>query len=72
MPQATKNKRTVYVPNRDGVLHYAAKLASNGNSPTGYPAAIKFMQACFIAQKGNETRPLSDTEASVLIKRYLE
>ena len=63
------NKRTTYKPNKDAIIKYAAQMANQVKMPCGHDAAVKFIQKCFIAVKGDERRELEPSEAEKLIRR---
>lgn len=63
------NKRTTYKPVKEELIKYAAQMANQGHMPSGHDAAVKFIQRCFVAIKGQERRELDPCEAAKLIGR---
>jgi hypothetical protein len=63
------NKRTTYKPVKEEIIKYAAQMANQVNMLSGHDAAVKFIQRCFVAVKGDERRKLEPGEAAKLIGR---
>jgi len=64
-----KQKRTSYRVDIPKLKAYAAKMASNGISLSGYWTAIWFLQEVMFAQKGTEKRELTHEECTNLIRQ---
>ena len=72
MPTQRKKKilRTVIKTKEEGVCKLLATLAHpDGMANPGFGNAIHWAKKCFIASKGNEIRPITDEEASRLVKK---
>jgi hypothetical protein len=70
MPQKKKVSRTVIKINERGVCKLLATLAHpDGMHDPGFGNAVRWAKSCFYASKGNETRPITDEEASKQVKK---
>ena len=67
-----KKSRTTYKLNEKGVCKLLATIANHGFTETGHVEAVKHAKYIFIAVKGNERRPVTNEEASKLIRKGLE
>ena len=62
-----KQKRTVYRVDIPKLKRYAARLATNGLTRQGHPAAVEFLREVMYAQLGMDKRELTPQECSNLI-----
>ncbi len=67
-----KTSRTIYKINEKGVCKLLATFANHGFTETGHVEAVKHAKNVFFAVKGNEKRPITNEEASKLIRKGLE
>ena len=68
MVKKKRQIRTTVKPNKEGICK-ALALVSTNNFPRGHAGAIQLAKLCFKAVRGNEVIPLSNEQASKIIKQ---
>jgi hypothetical protein len=61
------NKRTVFKPNKQEIINYAAQMANQSQMRCGHIAAVQFLQRVLYAQKGDEKREIDPKEAARML-----
>ncbi len=64
-----KISRTTYKIDEKGVSKLLAVIASDGLTTCGHDVAVKQARKIFFAVKGNVKRPITNEEASKLIRK---
>lgn len=64
-----KISRTTYKIDEKGVSKLLAIIASYGLTTCGHDVAVKHARKIFFAVKGNDKRPITNEEASKLIRK---
>ena len=62
-----RRTRTTLKPDKEGICKALAMIANN-SFPRGHSGAIRLTKMCFSAVKGSETFPLTNEQASKLLK----